>query len=323
MLENYISAGLTPEWAAISVLLLFGILGLYYGAGILVAGSAELAIRLHVRPVIVGLTVVAFGTSAPELMVSLVAAFQGEPDVSVGNIVGSNIANIGLIIGLTAMLLPISRESKPSRFEFLHLFGVSALLILLCIDGLIGRVDGVVLFALLLVFLYWSYKNGSDKAAENVPVELTRSAAMNVVMVVAGLVVLPVAGQLMVTGATTLARKIGISELVIGITVVALGTSLPELATSMMAVARKQHDIGIGNIIGSNIFNICCVLGIVPMMKPLAVNPDLMPFHFPLMMYFTIIFIIFMLRSRTISRLMGSVLFISFVAYVLLSYLRA
>ncbi len=323
MLKELFSTVLIPESLMIPLFLVIGIGGLYYGAEFLVKGASEFALHFKIKPVIIGLTVVAFGTSAPEFMVSLIAAFQEEADVSVGNIVGSNIANIGLIIGLTAALVPVTRTSKPSRFEFLSLAGASVLLIVFSLGGWIDRVEGLALFSLLIVFLVLCYRHGSMGPAETPPDVITRSLWVSTALLLLGLVILPLGGQFMVTAATALARRIGISELVIAITVVAFGTSLPELAASMMAFARKQQDIGIGNIIGSNIFNICFVMGVVPMIRPLSVNPDLMPFHYPVMMYFMLLLILFMLLSRTVSRWMGITLFGSFILYVLLCYSRA
>jgi len=174
MLKEVFSPDFLPASVMIPLFLIIGIAGLYYGAELLVKGASELALHFKVKPVIIGLTVVAFGTSAPELMVSLIAAFQGEADVSVGNIVGSNIANIGLIIGLTAMLIPITRTSEPSRFEFWCLAGISLLLIGLSVGGMLGRLEGAVLFSLLIVFLAWCYKNGSMDPSDEVPDEVSR-----------------------------------------------------------------------------------------------------------------------------------------------------
>jgi len=216
MLKEVFSPDFLPASVMIPLFLIIGIAGLYYGAELLVKGASELALHFKVKPVIIGLTVVAFGTSAPELMVSLIAAFQGEADVSVGNIVGSNIANIGLIIGLTAMLIPITRTSEPSRFEFWCLAGISLLLIGLSVGGMLGRLEGAVLFSLLIVFLAWCYKNGSMDPSDEVPDEVSRPLWASTVLLVLGLLILPVGGQFMVTGATSFARLIGISELVIG-----------------------------------------------------------------------------------------------------------
>ncbi len=302
------------------VLFGLGILGLSLGANFLVRGSSALALRFHIRPIVIGLTVVAFGTSAPELVVSLAAAFTGKADVAIGNVVGSNIANIGLILGLTALLLPLTRKSKPALHEIPLLIFTSLLLVGLSIDGSIGRIDGVVLFGCLLFFLYESYRSGG--VAEKVEVEPERPLHTDIGFVLMGLGGLVIGGYFLVSSATALARMAGISELVIGLTVVAFGTSMPELATSLTAVIKKQPDIGIGNIIGSNIFNTCCIMGIVPMVQPLNVNPDLLGFHYPIMIGFTLLVILLMRLSQTISRASGALLFLSFALYILVSYLR-
>lgn len=248
---------------------------LYFGAETLVRGAATLGLRFGLSPLMVGLTIVAFGTSAPELAVSISAAMLGKTDMAIGNIVGSNIVNIGLILGLSVLIRPMPVDIKLIRMDVPIMIGVAFILGALLLDGVLSRLDGVMLIIGIIAFIGFNMmmargarqqaQAGFEAGLPHGPKQLWRDLAL----VVIGLVVLSAGGQVMVTGAIDIARFAGLSEAVIGLTIVAAGTSLPELATSMLAAAKRMGDISMGNIIGSNIFNILAILGTSSLLIPL------------------------------------------------------
>lgn len=266
-----------PSLAAVAA----GLIVLVWSADRFVFGAASLARAAGISPLVVGMTIVGFGTSAPELAVSTLAAIQGSNGISIGNIVGSNICNIALILGICAVIRVLEVQSGILRRELPMVLGVSVLLFLLLLDGSLDRIDGLVFAALFIAFVAWSIRtakrDGSDPltrgAAADLPPALTTRAAL--MWIAIGLIALIGASQLLVWGAVNLAAAAGVSDLVIGLTVVAVGTSLPEMATSITGTIKGQHDIAIGNILGSNIFNILCIL-IAPALIAPGTLPDAM-----------------------------------------------
>ncbi len=265
------------------VFLLAGIVALYFGADWLVRGSVGLALRLGIPPVIVGLTIVAFGTSSPELLVSFNAGRMGNADIAIGNVIGSNIANIALILGVSALIRPIIMNIRAVRFDVLFMLVVSGLLAFLVLDRDLGRGDGLVFLA--GITLYVGYKvyqamrkiregktDVTDREAGDELGELAHGLPQGraVVSIVLGLLVLVAGSELFIRGAVTLARMLGVSNVVIGLTVVAFGTSLPELATSVLAAAKGEGDVSLGNVVGSNIFNILFILGATAAVFPIG-----------------------------------------------------
>lgn len=255
-------------------LIIAGMLLLYLGAESLVRGSSRLAAYFGIPPLVIGLTIVAFGTSAPELTVSLSAALKGASDVAVGNVIGSNIFNIAVILGITAMIRPPSVHLDLIRREIPILILVTVLGGGLILFGQISRITGVLLFLGLCVYTIQSIRNGRNQPVDPLAA-LPASADSRVwrhgVMIVAGLGILVLGSQMFVSGAVAMARDYGLSEAVIGLTIVAAGTSLPELATSVVAAIRKESDVAIGNIVGSNIFNILCILGLTATITPIRI----------------------------------------------------
>jgi len=252
-----------------------GLALLYVGAEGLVRGSASLAARLGLTPLVIGLTVVAFGTSMPEMAVSIDAAVSGRSAIAMGNVVGSNIGNIGLILAVAALIAPLSVQAKVLRVDTPLVMAISLLLLVLVGDGWLSRAEGMVLFAGVLAFVafsLWSARreNASVRAefAEGIP-STTQAAWIDVLMVLIGLGVLVMGAQLLVGGAVTVAGAAGLSDAVIGLTIVAIGTSLPELAASAVAAAKGEGDIAIGNVLGSNLFNILGILGVTALIQPL------------------------------------------------------
>ena len=256
--------------------ILGGLLLLTIGAESLVRGSASVALRVGVTPLAVGLTVVAFGTGSPELFVSAQAAYAGNSDIALGNIVGSNISNIALILGLSALIRPIKTRAQVIQREIPLMIAATLLLCVFLIGGVIGRFEGLILLAggvAYTAFTYFMARREHNRRVEqeftDVVPPSTRALWADLLLIVAGLGVLIAGAQLLVRGAIELAEGFAISQIVIGLTIVAIGTSLPELATSMVAAARKEGDIAVGNVVGSNVLNILCVLGIAALIQPI------------------------------------------------------
>ena len=257
----------------IALLLLAGLVALYFGAEWLVRGGASLAVRLGVTPLLVGLTVVAYGTSTPELIVSSTAAAQGQGAIAIGNVVGSNIFNIGVILGLTALVAPMRVQLQLLKFDTPVMVGVALLFLLFFRDGSIQRWESLVFLAVIVLYTVVNVRLARRQASADVRQEFddsvpkpTGSPWTDAGLIVAGLATLVLGSRLFVTGAVDLARLFDISDAVIGLTIVAAGTSLPELASSLMAAWRKQPDIAIGNVVGSNIYNILAILGVSGML---------------------------------------------------------
>ncbi len=260
-------------WAVIK--LLAGFILLFFGGDWLVDGGVALARRFRISPLVIGMTIVAFGTSAPELLVSLISAIKGSAGIAIGNVVGSNIANIGLILGLTALICPIETDNSKVIRHGSIMIAASLLLMVFALKSGITRIEGLTLIAGLILFTTISVRKGRTQPQE-ADIDSQEGKSMTVLAAI-GLIVLSCAmlafgADILVDGATTIASAIGVSDKVIGLTIVALGTSLPELAASVAAAFKKQMDISIGNIIGSNIFNILCVLGVSTSIKPISLE---------------------------------------------------
>jgi cation:H+ antiporter len=253
------------------VLFIIGLVALLGGGEYLVRGASSIARRMHLSPMVIGLTVVGFGTSAPELLVSVQAALAGQPGLAIGNVLGSNIANILLILGvaaaIAALVIPIRQVWRDLGFMGL----ATAMIWVMLLDGTISRLDGVILVMGLIAFLASAFLLGEPEVPdEDQPVAPLGIALL---MTLGGLVALVIGARLLVDSASEIARAFGVSEAVIGLTVVAVGTSLPELATSVIAAFRRQTDIAVGNVIGSNIFNIFSILGITALITPIPADP--------------------------------------------------
>ncbi len=254
---------------------LLGLALLYFGGDALVRGACELAARLGVSPLAIGLTVVACGTSAPELAVSLDAVSRGADNLALGNVVGSNIANLALILGLSVLLVSVAVEAKILRIDAPLLIIVSLVLVFMLRDGTISRFEGGLLVASLLAFVaftFWEAQREEDRVQEELAAAVPKTppnVGLSIVVLVFGVAMLALGGQQLVSAALDLARAFSVPQVVIGLTIVAVGTSLPELAASLVAIARGQHEIAVGNVIGSNLFNILAILGITALVSPL------------------------------------------------------
>ena len=297
------------------VILLGGLVGLLFGGEALVRGSVGIARRLAIAPLLIGLTVVGFGTSTPELLVSVDAALRGVPDIAIGNIVGSNIANILLIVGLSALVWPIRVLGGTLRRDTGVMMAAALVLIPVFWLGAIGRLSGAVLVAGLIAYLVWAYLRPGAGKAEDDPspmVPLWQSA----LWVAVGLVALMLGARLLVDGAVSIARGYGVSEAFIGLTIVAVGTSLPELATSLIAALRRQSEIAIGNIVGSNIFNVFGILGVTAVIAPIPVAPRFLTFDLPVMIAVSLVLTGLLLTRQVIGRGVGVALLAGYAAYV-------
>lgn len=291
-------------WAVIK--LLAGFILLFFGGDWLVDGGVALARRFRISPLVIGMTIVAFGTSAPELLVSLISAIKGSAGIAIGNVVGSNIANIGLILGLTALICPIETDNSKVIRHGSIMIAASLLLMVFALKSGITRIEGLTLIAGLILFTTISVRKGRTQPQE-ADIDSQEGKSMTVLAAI-GLIVLSCAmlafgADILVDGATTIASAIGVSDKVIGLTIVALGTSLPELAASVAAAFKKQMDISIGNIIGSNIFNILCVLGVSTSIKPISLEFRDYANDFIWMMGFSVFIIIFTTMRKKKGRL--------------------
>ncbi len=296
-----------------------GMAVLYVGAETMVNSSSRLAASYGIRPLVIGMTVVALGTSMPELMVSLLAAFRDSSDLAAGNVIGSNIANIGLILGCTALFAPLVVPSGVLRRELPFMIGTSLLLALLAANGRLGFGEGLLLFTLLLVFIGYCLRTGRRKGPEEkrgAAMRASRSRWRDAVLALAGMIGLGVGAEMMVRSAIFLARSFGISELVIGISVVAVGTSLPELAASGIGALRGHSELSIGNVLGSNIFNILFVLGVCPMIRPLTFDTSLLRLELPVMLAFSIALVPMILHRHAIGRGKGVLLLAGYAVFI-------
>ncbi len=316
------------------VALVVGIACLVGGAELLVKGAATIASKFGIAPVVIGLTVVAFGTSAPELAVSVSAAFGGNADVAFGNVVGSNIGNILLILGASAVVGGLAVQQRIIRFDIPLLIVVSVVALVMSLDNNISRVDGVILFSGVIAYVAWLVRETRAERADIVEeyaqsvdslegASAERPIWFNAALVVVGLIVLVIGSQLLVNASTDIAESAGISDLVIGLTVVAIGTSLPELATSILAAFRGQRDIAVGNVIGSNLFNLMSVLGLTSVVSSdgIPVSDASLRLDFPVMLAATVVLVPIVWNGFRIRRWEGLVLigfYITYVTYLVL-----
>ena len=304
----------------ISIFSLFaGSLLLYFGAEWIIKGGVSISNKFGISKLVIGLTVVAFGTSLPELLVSLIAVFENSPSLAIGNVVGSNVANVGLVLGISALIFPISINYAPIRRDLFIYLCSCALFILFVFDGRISRFEGGFLFIGLLFYLVVCIKNPTDDQSDGEN-KLEFSMFKSAVYVLAGIFALSFGANFFVDGAIYLARFFGISEVVIGMSVVALGTSLPELATSAMAAFKKQSSISVGNIVGSNIFNILSILGITALFRPIDSPTNILNFEMPYMIAYGLVLILIAKLPQPVHRLSSCLLLLSYFLFIYLLF---
>ena len=307
--------------------ILGGFVTLVWAADRFVTGAAAVAHNSGVSPLLIGLTIVGFGTSAPEMLVSSVAAYNGVPNLSIGNAVGSNIANGALVLGLAAMINPLDVNARVIRRELPVMIGVMIFAALLMIDGELGRIDGVVLLLGLLAMIVLVVREGLANSEQASPEEIPEGMAtpMAVFWIVAGLVILLGSSELLVWGATRVATFIGVSERIIGLTVVAFGTSLPELAATLVAAKRGEHDIAVGNVVGSNVFNTLGVLGLPGVIRPGQAERLVMTLDIPIMIGVAVLLWVLARAFRPIGRIgrwQGALLVLIYVGYIVGVYVH-
>ncbi len=310
-----------------------GFILLVWGADRLVAGASATARNLGVSPLIIGLTIVAFGTSAPEMIVSGVASYQGKPGLAVGNAIGSNIANIGLVLGITALIYPLRVESQTLKREYPLLMLVMIVCFIMAADLKFSRLEGWLLLAGFVGLILWMIRLGMRKEPEDplaqefeaeIPSDMPMKTALTWLLV--GVTVLPLSSHFLVNGALNIARMLEVSETIIGLTIVALGTSLPELAASLTSALRKEDDLAIGNVIGSNMFNILGVLGIAATITPVEFDDTILKQDIPVMFLFTVMlfFMAYGIKGPgRISRRSGALLLSLFLLYQVMVWLTA
>ncbi len=304
--------------------ILAGLAVLVWSADRFISGAAALANNLGVSPMMIGLTIVGFGTSAPEILVSSIAAIEGKPGLAIGNALGSNIANIGLILGVTALVIPLSVHSRVLKREYPLLLAISLISLALMWDGTLGRIDGLILLILLAGTLYWMVRSartdGSDPISSEFDAEIPHDVPTPraVLWLIIGLLALLASSRALVWGASQVASALGVSDVVIGLTIVAIGTSLPELAASIASALKNEHDIAIGNVIGSNLYNTLAVLSLPGLIAPGPFLPEVLTRDQPVMIGLTIALFImgygFGNHGR-INRLEGFILLSIFLGY--------
>ncbi|MFQ5824006.1 MAG: calcium/sodium antiporter [bacterium] len=305
------------QW--IIVLFIIGLILLFVGGNALVQGSSRLARSLGIHPIIVGLTIVALGTSMPEFIVSLIAAIKGKANVALGNIVGSNVTNISLILGLSALARPIAIHLQLLKFEVPLVIGISFYFWAICANGILSRFDGFTLSAGFLVYLA-IVVIGARKGSNVLEKEYKKLNAkrkkngINILLIMVGIVLLTLGANWVVNSVSEISRRLGASELVLGLTIVALGTSLPELATSIVAALKKEGDISAGNIVGSNIFNMMAIAGPSALANPLPVTKDLVYNHLPIMTVLTLILFPLFKTGKKLGRKEGGFLLLCYLA---------
>jgi cation:H+ antiporter len=309
----------------------FGLALLVWGADKFVEGASSLANHLGVSPLIIGITIIGFGTSAPEILVSIIAVMEDTPDIAIGNALGSNIANIGLILGVTAFITPIPIAKGLFRREYPLLVIATTLLAWCMFDGSLDQIDGLTLLLVLvaiLIYLIKSHRNDpnmhqiEEELSETIPEDMTLISA--IVWVFVGLIILVGSSKILVWGATDIALALGVSELVIGLTMIALGTSLPELAASIASLKKGVPDMAIGNVIGSNLFNSLAVIGLPALLTDFSIDPHAISRDLPVVGGLTVLLLCFSRfpasSTQSLSRLKGFLLLCCFVIYQLYLY---
>ncbi len=312
--------------------LIAGLVLLIVAADRFVLGAAATAKHLGVSTMLVGLIVVGFGTSAPEMVVSAIASFKGNSGIALGNAVGSNITNIALVLGVGLIMVPMSVHSNIIKREMPILLLVSLLVLFLLFDFELSTTDGVVLLCSMLLVTgllgFLGLKEGKDEFTDELEAEFDFSISMNkaLALLAFGIIALPVASHVLVLGATDIARYFGVSDLVIGLTVLALGTSLPELAATIASVMKNEHDLAIGNVVGSNIFNLLGVIGISGVIRSFEFSPDFLKYDYFYMLMLTVFLFLasvyFVLKDKFLSRIIGVLLLLMYVTYMIWLYVK-
>ncbi|HEC28221.1 MAG TPA: calcium/sodium antiporter [Gammaproteobacteria bacterium] len=312
------------------LIIIAGFAILLWGADRFVLGASAIADNLGISPLVIGLTIVGFGTSAPEILISAVSSFEGNPGLAIGNAIGSNITNIAMVLGITALFIPLSVKSETLKREYPIMLAVTLVSQLLLMDGQFSRLDGAILITGMFIVIYTITLLGlrsrkTDPIAQEYDEEIPHdmSTAKAGMWLVGGLLLLLLGSKLLVNSAVSIATAAGVSDVIIGLTIVAIGTSLPELAASVVSAYKNEHDIAIGNIIGSNMFNLLAVLGLPGLIKPGPVPADILERDFPIMIGLTLLLFAIAYGFKgpgRINRLEGGLLLSIFIGYQVLIY---
>lgn len=303
--------------------LIGGLVLLLVAGDLLVRGAIGIATRLGIPPLVIGLTIVSFGTSAPELIISLDAAFQGAAGISIGNVVGSNITNVLLVLGMPALIRTTQCSETGTRSSTVFMMAVSIIFIALCWQGVLDRTAGVILLALLTFFLSWTVWTSRKQKGEPCDLvdddmleEAPKGLGIAIIFTILGMIGLPLGGNLTIDGATAIAKNWGVSDAAIGLTVVALGTSLPELVTTMVAAIRNQSAVAIGNVVGSNIFNILAIMGLTAIVIPIPVPDQVLHIDLWVMLASSAIMLPVALYCMQLTKLRGVAMLLAYGAYI-------
>jgi len=299
------------------LILILGLATLVIGGEFLVKGAVGIALKFKVSTLVIGLTVVSFGTSAPELLVSLSAAIDGRSAIAIGNVVGSNIANLALVLGVTCIIFPISVRRSTLRVDWNFMMLSSLILFAFMFDGIIHWWEGAIMFTILLVYIVWSIRRSRRNDADEIEddVDLDKPFIYYILFTVLGCIALAFGSDWMLDGAVDIAKYFDVSDSVIGATIIAFGTSVPELATSSIAAFRKETDISIGNLIGSNIFNILCILGLIPMVKEVEFNTSVLSNEMVWMLVISFLILPLSIKTLSINRWKGVFLALLYVFF--------
>ncbi len=317
------------------ITLLIGLALLVWSSDIFIDGAANISLHMNISPLIIGVVVLGFGTSMPEIVVATLAALDGSPGLAIGNAVGSNIANIALVLGAAALIAPIVVKSSILKRELPILLAISLGAYVLVLDGKLGFLDGVILVIALILTMYWMIKanktiDPKDPLAQETLEEIGSAPELSMkkslAFLIGGLAILMASAKMMVWGAVEIAQAFGIPEVVIGLTIIAIGTSLPELAAAIAAARKKEADLMIGNIVGSNLFNILAVLAVPALLAPSLLEPEILSIDMPVMLGFTLIMLLFALPIKgqaVINTPKGLLLTLGFVTYLIMLYFRS
>ena len=313
---------------------ILGLIALVFGADLLVKGASKLAAALGISSLVIGLTVVAYGTSSPELAVSLQSSLEGKADLAVGNVVGSNIFNILFILGVSALIIPLVISNQLIKIDVPIMIGVTVLLLVFSLDGKLSNLEGIIFLSIAFAYTFFALRLGKNSLSEEEKIEVSESAAKekrlfyifrDIVLIIVGLGLLILGSDWLVDSAVIFAKYFGVSEMIIGLTIVAVGTSLPEVATSIVAAIKGKRDMAVGNIIGSNIFNIVFILGVASTfsVSGLNVNSAMINFDIPLALAITIACLPIFFRGNSIGRIEGFVFLMYYIAYTIFLILKA
>ncbi|MBU0625530.1 calcium/sodium antiporter [Patescibacteria group bacterium] len=304
-----------------------GIALLYKGALLLIENATKLARNFGLPLILIGFTIVAFGTSLPELIIGIFSGLAGENSLTLGNVLGGNMVNLGVALGLTALIAPIGLPAKNHRFELYSLVFALAILYMLLRDGLLSRFDGLILVTMAIVFILAVIREATTMSKvervikRTITIKRRRERLYNIIAIAAGLALLFIGARMTVVNAVSLARLAGVSEVLIGLTLIALGTSLPEILTTIISAIKKTEQLSIGNIIGSNVMNVLLILGVSVLISPIEINQTVWQYDLPFLLLTTLIFISIVRSSRKISRREGLLLLSAYVIYVLFAFL--